>query len=99
MRMDAEQAVANAYLICKDDSEGQAHQARRQPKALRKSRMPFPEKVECRRDAHRDQHHAADRPYSENQQISHCPVRISNGSQNQQSHSGGTSEPVNYPHD
>lgn len=99
MRMASKEPIGNAYLISKYHTKGQTHQARRQPQMLRKSRMPFSEKVECRSDTHRDQHHAADRPHSKDQQVSHRPVRISDGGQNQKGHSRGAGKPMNYPDD
>ena len=81
MRMASKEPIGNADLISKEDSKGKTHQARRQPQALRKSRISISEKVECRSDAHRDQHHASNRPHSKDQQVSHCPVRISDSSQ------------------
>ena len=99
MRMASKEPIGNAYLISKYHTEGQTHQARRQPQALRKSRISISEKVESRSDAHRDQHHASNRPHSKDQQVRHRPVRISDGSQNQQGHCGGTREPMNYSHD
>jgi len=83
MRMAGEESIGNAYLISKHRTEGQTHQARRQPQALRKSRIFISEKVKRRCDAHRDQHHASNRSHPKDQQVSHRPVRISYSGENQ----------------
>ena len=93
--MASEEAVGYADPICEHESEGQTHQARSQPQPLRKSLVPFSKEVECGGDAHRNQHHSPNRSGSKDEQVSNRPVRIPDGSKNEQGHCSGTGEAMN----
>src|SRR5580704_11251423 len=64
---------------------------------MRKSRILPSKKLKCGGDAHGDKHHATHRPSSKDQQVNHCPARVSNGGEDEERNRGRTSESVNNP--
>lgn len=93
--MAGKKAIGNADLIRDYDSEGQTHQTGRQSQPLRKPLMPFAEEVEGGGDAHRDQHHSADRASSKKQQVRNRPMGIPDGCENEQGDRSGAGEAMN----
>jgi hypothetical protein len=89
------ETVREADLIGKEESKSQTHQSGSKPEPVGKILMPPPKEVEGRGDAHGDQHHAAHRSGSEDEQIHHRPARVSDGGENQQRYRSGTCESVN----
>ena len=69
-----------------------------QRQSARKLLTALPNHRKCGGKAHRDQHHARNRSYTKDQQVSNGPMNISNRREDQQRHRRRTCESVNHSH-
>src|SRR5689334_21766934 len=99
MRMAGKKAAGKSNLVNQQHAESKTEQTGNKPQPLRKTFPPFAHKGKGGRNAHGNQHHAANRSQTKNQQIDHSPTRIGNGGQHQQSYGSGARKPMDYAND
>ncbi len=93
--MVGEEAAHEADLVSDEKAEAKTKQTRGQGQPAGKLLATLSYHRERSSNAHGDEHHAGDGAYAEDQQVSDCPMHISDRGQDQQRHSRGTGETVN----
>src|SRR5258708_5106441 len=95
-RVSHEKAVNEANPISNEQTEAQTEQARRQCQPTGEPLTSLSHQPERRREAHRDQHHARNGAYAEDQEVSNRPTGVSDCGQDQQGYGCGTGKSVHH---
>src|SRR5712692_7785363 len=92
--MAREQAVDISDVIANKESEAQTYQARSSDESPVQPGEFVTRKGKRQGQGRGDQHHSRDGADAENQQVEHCPFRLSDGAQNEEGDGGGTGQAV-----